>query len=193
MKWLPAFALMIASQALHADPKRYELDPVHTRILFIGRHMAFSSALGTFSRPAGTLWFDEKDWRSAQVEVRIDIGTLDLGDAGWNERMARRDFFQREKHPEARFVSTAVEPIDARHARVTGDLTLRGKTAPVVLEVTLNDVGRHPYTFKSTAGFSATATLKRSEFGMISLPNVVADEVQLRIEVEAVRANEEKR
>ena len=171
-----------------AEAKRYEIDPVHTRLAFACRHLKFSDALGAFSRPTGTLWFDEKDWSTAKVDVRIDVATLDLGDAEWRERMLKRDFFHAGKFPQARFVSTKVEGVDARHARVTGNLTLRGKTAPVTLEVTLNDVDRHPYTFKNTAGFSARATLSRSQFGMITLPNVVADAVELRIEVEAIRA-----
>ena len=187
MKIVVAF-LLLASGLVHAEAKRYEIDPVHTRLAFACKHMKFSSALGSFAHPAGTLWFDEKDWTTARVDVRIDVSTLDLGDAEWRTRMLKRDFFHADKFKEARFVSTKVEPVDATHARVTGNLTLRGKTAPVTLDVTLNDVDRHPYTFRNTAGFSARTVLKRSEFGMISLPNVVADEVELRIEVEATRA-----
>jgi polyisoprenoid-binding protein YceI len=183
--------LLLCSATASADARRYEIDPVHTRIAFECRHLDFSNALGTFAHPSGVLWFDEKDWSSAKLEVQIDIASLDLGDEKWRERMLKRDFFNIAKFTQATFVSTKVEAIDAKHARVTGDLTLRGKTAPVTLEVTLNDVGRHPYTFKNTAGFSATASLKRSQFGMISLPNVVSDEVRLRIEVEAVRARDE--
>lgn len=183
-----ALSLLLLAGAAHAEPRRYEIDPVHTRIAFACKHLRFSNALGSFAHPSGTLWFDEKDWSTARVEVTVDIATLDLGDEDWNARMLKRDFFHVEKFAQARFVSTGVEKIDGRRLRVAGRLTLRGKTAPVVLDATLNDVGRHPYTFKNTAGFSATTVLKRSDFGMISLPNVVADEVRLRIEVEATRA-----
>jgi polyisoprenoid-binding protein YceI len=191
MKPIPAaLLLLLAAGAARGESRRYELDPVHTRIAFACKHLRFSNALGSFAHPAGTLWFDEKDWSSAKVDVRIDVATLDLGDAGWRERMLKRDFFNIDKFPQARFVSTSVEGIDATHARVTGKLTLRGKTAPVTLEVTLNDVGRHPYTFKNTAGFSARTTIRRSDFGMITLPNVVSDKVELRIEAEAIRSKE---
>lgn len=185
-----AALLLLATGLAQAEAKRYDIDPVHTRIAFACRHLQFSDALGSFARPSGTLWFDPKQWSTAKVDVRIDVATLDLGDAEWRERMLRRDFFHGEKFPQARFVSTAVEGIDATRARVTGNLTLRGKTAPVTLEVTLNDVGRHPYTFKNTAGFSARTKISRSQFGMITLPNVVADEVELRIEVEAIRGKD---
>jgi polyisoprenoid-binding protein YceI len=179
--------LLFAAAAAQAEPQRYRIDPVHTRIGFACKHLRFSHAIGTFARPTGTLWFDEKDWSTARVEVVVDIATLDLGDEDWNARMLKRDFFHIEKFAQARFESTRVEPLDARRMQVTGNLTLRGKTAPVTLEVTLNEVDRHPYTFKHTAGFSARTVLRRSGFGMISLPNVVADEVELRIEVEATR------
>lgn len=182
---------LLGSGLAQAEAKRYEIDPVHTRLSFACRHLEFSDALGTFARPAGTLWFDAKDWSTAKVDVRIDVATLELGDAEWNQRMLKRDFFNAGKFPQARFVSTNVEAVDAKHAKITGDLTLRGKTLPVTLDVTLNDVGRHPYTFRNTVGFSARTTLERSKFGMISLPNVVADKVELRIEVEATRAKDE--
>ena len=188
---LPAAAwLLLVAGAAQAEARRYELDPVHTRIAFACRHLDFSKALGTFAHPTGTLWFDAKDWSASRVEVDVDVATLDLGDDAWNQRMLKRDFLQAEKFARARFVSTAVEKTGARTMRVSGKLTLRGKTAPFALDVTLNDVGRHPYTFKNTVGFSARGVLARSEFGMISLPNVVADEVELRIEVEATRAKQ---
>lgn len=183
-----ALCLLLAGGLARAEPKRYEIDPVHTRIGFACKHLRFSNALGTFAHPTGTLWFDEKDWSQARVEATIDIATLDLGDEEWKQRMLKRDFFHADKFAQARFVSTGVEKLDGRRMKVSGELTLRGKTAPLTLEVTLNDVDRHPYTFRNTAGFSARAVLRRSEFGMISLPNVVADEVELRIEVEATRA-----
>lgn len=188
MKAAAPLLLLLAATAAQAQSRRYEIDPVHTRIAFECRHLRFSDALGTFARPTGTLWFDEKDFASARVDVTLDIATLDLGDHEWNRRMLKRDFFHAEKFAQARFVSKKVEKTGEKTMTVTGDLTLRGKTAPLVLEVVLNEVDRHPYTFKTTAGFSATAVLRRSDFGMISLPNVVADTVGLRIEVEATRA-----
>ena len=76
-------------------------------------------------------------------------------------------FSTAERYPEARFVSTHVEPVDADHARVCGDLTLRGVTPPVCLDVTFNALKRHPLPpFRRTAGFSATATLSRKAFGI---------------------------
>jgi len=171
-----------------AAPDTYRLDPVHTRVLFAVEHAGFSQALGTVSGSEGRLAFDPDDWHSATLSVSVPLQRLDLGDDAWNKATLARNLLDAERHPEARFVSTRIEPIDPTHARVIGELTLRGVTHEVALEVTLNAVKRHPMPpFRRTAGFSATATLSRSAFGIDAWPSMIGDTVQLRIEAEAVR------
>ena len=170
-----------------AKTEEFQLDPVHTRVAFQISHAGFSNPIGTFSGSTGTLRFDEDDWLSAQLEVQVPIATLDLGDARWQEKILDSTFFDSTKYPEARFVSTRVERTGERTAQVTGELTLRGVTRPATLAVTLNALKRHPLTFKRTAGFSATATLSRKDFGMDAWSSLVGDEVRLIIEAEAVR------
>ena len=173
--------------ALAATPM-YRLDPVHTRVLFAIEHAGFSNALGTVSGSEGELYFDPSDWAAARVDVRIPISRLDLGDDKWNQATLARNLLDGERFPEARFVSTRVEPIDETHARVIGALTLRGVTREVALEVKLNAVKRHPLPpFRRTAGFSATATLSRRDFGLTAWSSMIGDSVQLRIEAEAIR------
>jgi polyisoprenoid-binding protein YceI len=183
-----ALLLCVAPWAVSAAPDTYRLDPVHTRVLFAVEHAGFSQALGTVSGSEGTLSFDADDWRSAALTVSVPLQRLDLGDDKWNKAALARNLLDAERHPEARFVSTRIEPIDATHARVIGDLTLHGVTHEVTLEVTLNAVKRHPMPpFRRTAGFSATTTLSRSTFGVDAWPSMIGDQVQLRIEAEAVR------
>ncbi len=171
-----------------AAPDTYRLDPVHTRVLFAVEHAGFSQALGTVSGSEGRLAFDPDDWHSATLSVSVPLQRLDLGDDAWNKATLARNLLDAERHPEARFVSTRIEPIDPTHARVIGELTLRGVTHEVALEVTLNAVKRHPMPpFRRTAGFSATATLSRNAFGIDAWPSMIGDTVQLRIEAEAVR------
>ncbi|WP_428999998.1 YceI family protein [Stenotrophomonas rhizophila] len=171
-----------------AAPDTYRLDPVHTRVLFAVEHAGFSQALGTVSGSEGRLAFDPDDWHSATLSVSVPLQRLDLGDDAWNKATLARNLLDAERHPEARFVSTRIEPIDPTHARVIGELTLRGVTREVALEVTLNAVKRHPMPpFRRTAGFSATATLSRNAFGIYAWPSMIGDTVQLRIEAEAVR------
>jgi len=185
---LPLLALLITlPAAARAEPAAYRLDPVHTRVLFAVEHAGFSSALGTVSGSEGTLLFDPDDWSSARLQVEVPVARLDLGDTKWNEATLAKTLLDGERFPMARFVSERIEPVDERHARVVGSLTLRGVTREVVLDVTLNAVKRHPLPpFRRTAGFSATTTLSRSAFGMTAWSSMIGDTVDLRIEAEAV-------
>ncbi len=179
-------ALLPAASFARDVPAEYRLDPVHTRVMFAISHAGFSNALGTVSGSTGALVFDPDDWTHARVDVRVPVARVDLGDSGWNKATLAKSLLDAEGHPEARFVSTRVEPVDATHARVIGDLSLRGVTREVVLDVTLNAARRHPMPpFRRTVGFSATTRLSRADFGITAWKSVIGDEVELRIEAEA--------
>ncbi|WP_115049396.1 YceI family protein [Xanthomonas arboricola] len=181
-------ALLVASLAATAAPVRYALDPVHTRVLFAVEHAGFSKALGTVSGTTGTLVFDPDDWAAARLDVTVPLHRTDLGDVKWNQATLARNLLDAERFPDAHFVSTQVQASGQNHARVTGNLTLHGVTRPVTLDVTLNALKRHPLPpFRRTAGFSATATLSRAEFGIDAWKSMIGDTVELRIEAEAVR------
>lgn len=173
--------------AAHAEPERYRLDPVHSQALFFASHLGFSRAIGVFPDVRGELAFDADDWSSASVQATIDVGTLFLGDAEWQAKMLSDEFLDAERHPTMTFRSERVEPTGAERARVHGQLTLHGVTRPVTLEVRRNRVGRHTYSLKYVAGFSATARIKRSEFGMQRLLPAVGDEVEIVLEIEGLR------
>lgn len=182
---LPALALPASALAQVAG---YRLDPVHTRVLFGVSHAGFSTALGTVSGSTGTLAFDPEDWRSARLQVEVPLLRADLGDAGWNRALAARNLLDTARWPVASFVSSRIEPIDPVRASVCGTLTLRGVAREQCLQVTFHQLRRAPLPpFRRTAGFSATATLKRSDFGIDAWKSMIGDEVELRIEAEAVR------
>ncbi|MFS8063732.1 MAG: YceI family protein [Luteimonas sp.] len=189
---LPSFCLLLGLLlpiAAVARPASYTLDPVHTRVMFAVSHAGFSHALGTVSGSTGTLVFDPDDWTTAQLQVSIPIARFDLGDAKWNQAVGARNLLDVQAHPVATFVSTRIEPKDANHAAVCGTLQLRDVGHEVCLDVTLNQLKRHPLPpFRRTAGFSATATLSRKDFGITAWPGVIGDDVELRIEAEAIRS-----
>ena len=185
---LAALALGGTASPAHAAAEDYALDPVHTCIVLAVSHAGFSQALGSVSGSNGHLRFDPDDWRTAQVDVTVPMARIDFGDAGWNRAVQASGLLDVQRHRQARFVSTRIEPVDARHARVHGMLTLHGIDKEIVLDVSFNQLKRHPLPpFRRTAGFSATATLSRAAFGIKAWPSVIGDDVQLRIEAEAVR------
>ena len=172
-----------------AETAHYALDPVHTRVLFAVSHAGFSQAMGTVSGSHGELWFDPDDWTRAKLTVEVPLDRLDMGDAKWTRAVQAANLLDTKRHPVARFVSTRIEPVDATHARVCGELGIRDVTRDACMDVTFNQLKRHPMPpFRRTAGFSATVSLKRSDFGIDAWKSVIGDEVQLRIEAEALRA-----
>ncbi|GAB3728816.1 YceI family protein [Luteimonas pelagia] len=178
-----------ASAPCLAEPARYTLDPVHTRVLAVIEHGGYSMAMGTVSGSEGTLVFDPDDWRQSRIEASVPLSRLDFGDAGWNAAVGR--MLGTDVHPFARFVAgPGGATVDAAGARrLCGELTLHGVTRPLCMDVQANRVARHSVPpFRLVAGFSATASLRRSDFGIVDWPRMVGDEVALRIEVEARHA-----
>jgi polyisoprenoid-binding protein YceI len=188
-----AIACLLAAGAgwAQAQAESFQLDPVHTRVAFRVDHAGFSKAIGTFSGATGTLEFDPDDWSTATLDVSLPLATLDIGDARWRDKVLDRTFLDAGEQPSARFVSTRVEAGAPGQARVIGQLSLRGISREVVLDVKLNALKRHPLTLRRTAGFSATATIRRSDFGMDAWSRLVGDEVELMIEAEATRRRTE--
>lgn len=193
----PVAALLLALACLPAaaaETVHYKLDPVHTRVMFAVSHAGFSNAIGTVSGSTGSLQFDPQDWSTAKLEVRVPLEHIDLGDEDWNDAAMGRRLLNVDAYPEATFVSTRIEPIDAEHASVFGMLELHGVKREVKLDVKLNALKRHPMPpFRQTVGFSATTTLNRMDFGIDAWKAVIGNPVELRIEAEAVRDRGERK
>ena len=182
-------ASLACASATAGEPPRYVLDPVHTRVMFTIDHAGFSSAIGTVSGSQGSLYFDPDDWASARLDVVVPMTRLDLGDSGWTASVFAPRFLDVKRHQQARFVSSALERTHGDRGRACGQLTLRGVTRPLCLDIVLNKAGRYPLPpFRRTIGFSATATLKRSDYGMTSWKTLVGEDVELRIEAELFRS-----
>ena len=186
-------ALLACLPAVAGEPARYAFDPVHTRVMFAIDHAGFSKAIGTISGSQGSLHFDVEDWASARLDVVVPMHRLDMGDSGWSASVFAPRFLDVKRHPQARFVATdGLQRQLANRGRACGQLTLHGVTRPLCLDVVLNKAGRYPLPpFRRTIGFSATATLKRSDYGMTSWQSLVGDDVELRIEAELFRQDGE--
>jgi len=166
----------------------YDIDPVHTQILFFVSHLGYSNSEGEFHKFAGKYRFDPADWGTASVNVTIETESLSLDDAAWDKHLKSADFFNVEKFPQVTFRSTRVEKTGENTGRVAGELTLLGVTKPVTLDLQFNKAAEFPMSKKFKSGFSATTTIKRSEWGMtFGVPMGIGDEVKIRLEVEGFR------
>ncbi len=189
---LPALLLVLACEPSAAgEPPRYAFDPVHTRVMFAIDHAGFSKAIGTISGSQGSLQFDADDWASARLDVLVPMDRLDMGDSGWSASVFAPRFLDVKRYPQARFVATdGMQRGTGNRGRACGQLTLHGVTRPLCLDVVFNKAGRYPLPpFRRTIGFSATATLKRSDYGMTSWQSLVGDDIELRIEAELFRSD----
>lgn len=189
MRLLVAIAALAACGAAGAgEPPRYEIDPVHTRVMFAIDHAGFSKAIGTVSGSQGSLRFDADDWSTARLDVVVPMQRIDMGDSNWAAAVFAPRFLDVARYPQARFVADRVVRREGNHGTACGALTLHGVTRPFCMDLVLNRIARYPLPpFRRTAGFSAKATLKRSDFGMTSWRSLVGDDVELRIEAELVR------
>lgn len=180
--------LLSCSLPLAAKTDRFTLDPVHTQVYFLASHLGFSHSLGKFAKFSGEFTFDRDDWSSAKLDATVDVTTLYMGDAGWEKKLLSDSFFDAKQYPTARFVATKlVRDGNADRGKLEGQLTLHGVTRPVVFDLTMNRIGVHTFSLKYVAGFSAHATIKRSDFGMRTQLPAVGDEVEIRLEVEGLR------
>lgn len=192
MKKLFLAALSVAFIVGHgaranAQVEQYEFDTAHTQILFFVNHLGFSNSQGEFHDYEGGFTFDRGAPENSQIDVRIKTASIDMDDEKWDTHMKSEDFFNVEQFPEMTFKSTGIKVTGENIANITGDLTLLGVTKPVTLAVTHNKSGKHPFSGKFVAGFSAETTIKRSEFGMkYGLP-AVGDDVRVVLEVEGIR------
>ncbi len=143
--------------------------------------------MGRFPGVSGGFVFDPDDWSASSVDATIDVASLYLGDVEWQKKMLSNDFFDAKRYPSMRFTSERVEKGDGDRGRIHGALTLHGVTRPVTLDFAVNRVGRHTYSLQYVAGFSATATIRRSDFGMRHLLPAVGDVVEIRLEIEGIR------
>ena len=171
----------LAAPALAADT--YKLDPTHTAITWHISHFGFSSPSGKFMNVDGTLVLDEKNPAASKVSVTIPVADIDTGVAKLDKHLKTKDFFDVATYPTATFVSDKVDVTGKDTATVHGTLTLHGISKPVDLTVHLNKVGENMFK-KQTAGFSAAAVIKRSDFGMTTYLPGLGDDVRLGIESE---------
>ena len=161
----------------------YQIDPAHTQVLFTVRHLGVSLYTGQFTQPTGGMTLDPAHPENDRVEVAFPIAKVSTTVPALDAHLQKPEFFDATHFPEGRFVATAVslDPAGGNRATITGSLTLKGTTRPVVLQARFTGAATNPMTGKANGGFTATTTVKRSEFGVSYGLPMVSDEVTLRI------------
>jgi polyisoprenoid-binding protein YceI len=184
-----AFAVCFALTCSPLYAATYTLEPDYTQGNLRWNHLGFSTPTAQFSGGQGTLEFDPATPTKASVSVEIPLASLKTGVPDLDEDFQSKSFFETAKYPIATFKSTKVRTGDMPgRLQVSGELNLHGVTKPLTLEVTVLKVGTNPRTNLPTVGFSATATLMRSDFGLGRFVPQVADEIQLQITTQGADA-----
>ncbi|MGA1858933.1 YceI family protein [Azospirillum sp. 11R-A] len=171
-----------------AAPVSYKIDPAHTAVAFIVNHVGFSNVIGRFNTVGGDISFDKDAVEKSTVSVTIDTTSVDTNHAKRDEHLRSPDFFNAKEFPKMTFKSTKIEKTGDKTGKLHGELTMLGVTKPVVLDVTFNKDGVSPASKLETAGFSARGTVKRTDFGMKYGAPAIGDDIQLLIEIEAVKS-----
>lgn len=175
-------ASLIAAPAFAADT--YKFDPSHAQILFSYNHLGFSTTYGLFSGFEGTATIDADDLSKSSVTLEMKASDMMTGWKAREDHFMSPDFFNASTNPVVTFTSTKVEATGEKTAKITGNLAMAGQTKEIVLDATLNQIGEHPLNKKGWAGFDATTTLKRTDFGVGKFAPFVSDEVKINISVE---------
>ncbi|GAA4326061.1 YceI family protein [Klenkia terrae] len=181
-----------ATTALADVSGEYAVDLAHTRIGFRARHAMVTTVRGTFTEFEGSAHLDTADPTASRVELRIDAGSLDTGQADRDAHLRSADFLDVEQFPEITFVSTGVEQTDDDEYTVTGDVTIKGQTRSVAVDFTLTGSALDPFG-NTRVGFEGALALKRSEWGLVwnaALETggvLVSDKVQLEFDVSIIK------
>lgn len=168
--------------------EKWILDNQHTYVLWTIKHLGFSYQTGKWFAN-GEIILDPTHPQNSKVTANIQIADVITGIPELDKHLREKPFFDTVNYPTATFSSNKIDILGKNSAKVQGTLTFHGVTKPITLDVVLNKIGKHPMKNRMTAGFSATTTIKRSDFGMTNLQNVLGDEIKIEMGVEAYQDN----
>jgi len=143
----------------------WTLDNLHTHVGFAVKHMMVTTVRGQFKQYSGTLDLDPDDFTKSKFEGEIDVASVDTGNSQRDDHLRTNDFFDAPNHPKITFKSTRIEKKGGNEYVVHGDLTMRGVTKPIALDVEFHGVGKNMHG-KTVAGLGATGTINRKDFGV---------------------------
>jgi polyisoprenoid-binding protein YceI len=178
--------------ALSALTGTYTIDPSHSRIGFVARHAMVTKVRGSFNDFAGTFTADGDVPTNSSAQLVIQAASIDTRNADRDAHLRSNDFFAMDDHPEIRFESTDIEQVDAGEFKVTGDLTLRGVTKPVTIDLEFTGTATDPWG-NTRVGFEGSTTVNRKDWGVnwnTALETggvLVGEKVTLEFEISATK------
>lgn len=174
----------------------WEIDSAHSHVQFSVRHMMISTVRGEFEEFDGTIDFDADNPQNSSAEVKIDASSINTRETDRDNHLRSDDFLNAEEYPYLIFKSKRVEQLDDDRGRLVGDLTIRGVTNEVALDVEYQGMAKSPWG-QVSAGFSASTTINRKEWGLTwnqALETggvLVGDKIKIDVEVEIIKQAEE--
>jgi len=186
-KLITAFLVVAALQVTSFAQSTWKADPPHSRIGFVINHLGISEITGAFNKFDVGIQAAKPDFSDAVFELSIDVASIDTAVQQRNDHLRSPDFFEVAKYPTMTFRSKTITPAGKDRYKLSGDLTIHGRTKPVTMNLwyrgtTLNQD-------KTTAGFQLTGTLKRSDFGVGPKfpPPMIADELAIKADGEFIK------
>ncbi|GIV19853.1 MAG: hypothetical protein KatS3mg023_1604 [Armatimonadota bacterium] len=173
--------------ALPAAAQTYQIDPVHTSLVFRVKHMNTAYVYGMFRDVKGTVTVNEANPAQSSITIEVDANSVYTANEQRDNHLRSPDFFNTRQFPSITFRSTEVRRVNANTVQVKGNLTIRGVTRPITTNVTLTGKGKNQQG-RDIIGFETTFTIRRSEFGIrYGLPGL-GDDVRVTLSVEAGRS-----
>lgn len=163
---LLCLGLLAISNLAAAETVNYKIDPTHTATIFSWSHFGFSNPSANFSDIQGNISVDNEYPEKSTVMVNIPVKSINTNVAILDRKLQEGEWFNTAKFPMIVFKSTQVETNDQKNFKISGDLTIKGVTKPVVLTAVLNQQVLHPMLKVPAIGFNASTKIKRSDFGI---------------------------
>jgi polyisoprenoid-binding protein YceI len=168
-------------------PGQYQLDKTHSYIFFRIDHLGLSKIIGRFNAFDASLDFNPEDITAMQLDGIIESNSIDINNDDLESTLQEDAWFDSARFPQITFESQSIQPRDDGTIDINGNLTMRGITQPIVLNTTFNGGADNLITRKYTIGFSATAQITRSTFGMDSFAAFVGDDIEIELHGEFLR------
>ncbi|MFY9807893.1 MAG: YceI family protein [Pseudonocardiaceae bacterium] len=181
------------STALDDVSGHYDIDVMHSRLGFVARHAMVTKVRGSFTEFAGSFDLDASHWPASTAQITVQVASIDTGNQQRDGHLRTNDFFDAPNHPQITFTSTRVAQTGEDTVAVTGDLTIKGTTRPITVELVYTGSAIDPYG-NTRIGFEAISTINRSDFGITFNATLdtggvlVSDKITLEFDISAIKA-----